>query len=156
MIPIHQTTFGGPDSDQIGNCFATCIASILELPLEEVPNFCAATHWRAAMNAWLKLRGQFYMDVNLPGDLRDDLVSDWGYHVMSGEGPRGLRHSVVGYQGKMVHDPHPSGAGLLDEPDEYGFVVGRNPAIIVDPVHFRYMMLPGDQVHVRPPRGDRG
>lgn len=37
------------------------------------------------------------------------------YHVVVGPSPRGAyNHAVVGLNGKIVHDPHPDGGGLLD------------------------------------------
>lgn len=125
MIGVHQTTFGKGK----GNCFTACIASLLELPIEAVPFFCGKDNWRKATDEWLAPRGYFYLDVSLPGDMRDDLAEYWGYHVISGKSSRGLQHSVIGYRGKMIFDPHPSGEGLVgDESDfEYGFVIPLNP-----------------------------
>lgn len=127
MKPIHQTLFGTGTGGVRGNCFAACIASILEMPLEEVPHFCNHADWRGAANAWLKRFDLFYVDFLLPGDMRDELVSDWGYHVISGMGPRGIRHSVVGLAGKMVYDPYPGGGGLVGDDFEYGLLVSKNP-----------------------------
>jgi predicted subunit of tRNA(5-methylaminomethyl-2-thiouridylate) methyltransferase len=55
MKPVKQTIFGLG-----GNCFAASIASILELPVEEVPNFMAietADYW-TPMREWLRQRGK--------------------------------------------------------------------------------------------------
>ena len=114
------------------NCFSTCIACILELPPNGFPNFCFLDdNWQKATNEWLVRLGVFYLDVKLPGDLRDELTKHWGWHVISGEGPRGHRHSVVGRQGQVVYDPYPDGGGLLGEPDdwEYGFLIPLNPQL---------------------------
>ena len=125
MIPVTQTILLGDPSGERGNCFAACIASILELPIEQVPNFCNHDDWRLRTNEWLSLRGLAYLDVNLVGDARDELVRFWGYHVISGDGPRGVRHAVVGLRGEIVWDPHPTRAGLLDGPEawDYGLFV---------------------------------
>lgn len=123
MIRVHQTKFG----EGAGNCFSACIASLLELPLEEVPFFCADVNWRESTDRWLSPRGYFYMDVTLKGDMRDELCRFWGYHVISGDGPRGLRHSVIGLAGRMVFDPHPSGEGLIGDDFGYGFLVPLDP-----------------------------
>ncbi len=113
------------------NCFATCIACILGRSPHTVPNFCflPGDNWREATNVWLKHLGMFYMDVKLPGDMRDELVKFWGWHVISGDGPRGHRHSVVGRHGQIVHDPYLDGGGLLGTADdwEYGFLIPLNP-----------------------------
>lgn len=123
MRPNYQTRFG----KHRGNCFATCIACLLEVPVDSVPNFCENDNWREATNEWLAQYGLHYQDVTLPGDARDEAVRFWGYHVISGDGPRGLRHSVVGYQGKMIHDPHPEGGGVSGDL-EYGLLVVVDPA----------------------------
>ena len=42
MIPAHQTLFYDPDvspEKQRGNCLSAVVASLLELPIEQVPNF---------------------------------------------------------------------------------------------------------------------
>ena len=36
-----------------------------------------------------------------------------GHYLVSGMGPRGLQHVVVGHEGKFVHDPHPSDKFLV-------------------------------------------
>lgn len=115
-----------------GNCFATAIGCILNRDPAEIPNFCCiADNWREATNEWLKSLGLFYMDVSLPGDLRDELTRFWGWHVISGDGPRGRRHAVVGWRGDIYHDPHPSRDGLLGMRDdwEFGLLVPRHPQL---------------------------
>ena len=112
------------------NCFATCIACILERDPSLFPNFCfASQNWREFTNQWLAKYDLFYLDITLPGDLRDELVKFWGWHVISGEGPRGKRHSVVGYKGEIAHDPHPDGGGLLGTAEdwEFGFLISTKP-----------------------------
>lgn len=41
MKPVNQTQFKPPD----GDCLSACIASILELPLNKVPNYIAYDNW---------------------------------------------------------------------------------------------------------------
>jgi len=121
MGPLTQSILVNDPCGERGNCFAACIASILEVSLEEVPNFCNFDDWRWRTNRWLAPRGLAYIDVTLSGDARDLLVKDWGYHVVSGDGPRGHRHSVVGLRGEIVWDPHPSQTGFLGHPHEWEY-----------------------------------
>jgi hypothetical protein len=46
------------------------------------------------------------------------------YHQISGPSPRGqgIWHAVVGCNGQIVHDPHPSKAGLLD-PEQWQYAI---------------------------------
>lgn len=109
MKPIDQTKLHNPEDGVNGNCMAASLASILELPLSEVPKFedMGESKWWIALRRWLKRLGfhllawdkEFYMPV---------------YFIAGGPSPRGVEHSVV-YRGtKMVHDPHPSRAGLVE------------------------------------------
>ena len=112
-----------------GNCFAACVASILEVPVSEVIHFpdgeCA--EWRDIVNDWLFARGLFFLDISLPGDMRDSVVKYWGHHIIMGESPRDgdVMHAVVGYKGDIVFDPHPSRDGLNGNDWTYGFLIGR-------------------------------
>ena len=117
MKPVDQTQFKGlppgenGKPDEVGNCFAACIASIFEFDLEDIPNFCAFVDWQKRVNVWLSKYDFCYLDVRPNADIAFSML---GYHVISGPSPRlpNCYHSVVGLKGKMVHDPHPSRDGL--------------------------------------------
>lgn len=114
MKPIKQSSFG----TEMGNCFSACIASLLELPLEEVPNFCADKEgWPRNAIDWLRNRG--YAFIGMPYDdvpkevaIRD-MQQFGGYFIVSGTSPRfDCLHSVLYKDGKLIHDPHPDGDGV--------------------------------------------
>jgi len=102
-----------------GNCFAACLASIFELPLDEVPN--AALIWRLddedAGARGHKLIDDWLAEVGLAKaglDVGD--CHDWrpeGNWIGSYDSPRlpGETHAVVcrGYDG-VAWDPHPNAA----------------------------------------------
>ena len=123
MIPVMQTRFG-----VTGNCMQACVASILELPLEEVPDFCniaSEDTWFTQMQAWFEGHGLWYVEVRFTYEPK---FPD-GYYLVSGDGPRGLRHVCVARAGEIVHDPHPphpDGSGVTNV-TEYGFVVALEP-----------------------------
>ncbi len=102
MIAVVQTKFGDPD----GNCLEACIATITGIDLVEIPHFL--DDWFEAYSAWLRLRGwcAAWWDSGA-GSVPP------GVAIAAGPGPRGLRHSVVVRDGNAVHDPHPSGDGLV-------------------------------------------
>ena len=134
MKPVDQTLFGEAE----GNYQAACLASILELPLDRVPNFCGdppRTHaWQKAQNEWLA----FYGLVILTVELRDDgqlpsmnFLVDGVICIVSGKSPRGdFDHAVVGryrlstnrHWLEYIHDPHPS-RHFLPKPRSVGFFV---------------------------------
>ena len=116
MIPLKQTRLG-----ETGNCFETCIASLLNLEIEQVPDLLAYEHgpWMEKINEWLASKYKLaYIILYLPKIERDCFFSDKDfYHVMIGNTNRSsdIKHAVVGRRGKMVHDPHPDNIGILDD-----------------------------------------
>lgn len=138
MIPVDQQQLYDPkDESPWGDCVASCIASILEIPLEQIParHFCHCTDGTQTMavNNYLKQFGLGFVRV----PVRDG--SDWShlefllhgvYHTMGGPGPRGCGHEVVGKGMEMVHDPHPSKLGIL-EVEDVGIFVCREPELLI-------------------------
>lgn len=66
MIPVQQRISASGGADVPGDCVKCCIASILELPYEDVPHFVArevrdaegkALWWFEGVNHWLRERG---------------------------------------------------------------------------------------------------
>lgn len=108
MKEVYQTIFKPP----LGNCLQACIASLLELPLEGVPNFMEAGDdaWWAEYSIWMIEEAGVQPLGLTPGG--------WvphGWHLIVGSSPRGdWDHVVVGFQGNIVHDPYPDGEPLLD------------------------------------------
>jgi hypothetical protein len=110
MRPIDQTTFGMPE----GNCFSACVASILHVPLSDVPTFCKHDDWWERFTAWLKERGFWALPLKY-----NEEFPPAGFHILSGKSPRGdFQHSVVAFGNEMIHDPHPSRAGIETRVDQ--------------------------------------
>lgn len=106
-------------AEDAGNCLQACIASLFDLPLDEVPHFIRVPDWWEALNNWLGERGLYVMDYPTDAGL------PWmaGYQLIYGKSPRGdFNHIVVGFEGAMVHDPHPSRDGLENIKGVYLFV----------------------------------
>ena len=106
MIPVDQTRYGDPG----GNCFSACVASLLELPIDDVPYFMH--DWPAAFDAWLEARG--LCQVSVPYD--PSMGVPPGFYILGGQCPRGS-HAVVARGPDIVHDPHPSRVGLTHRED---------------------------------------
>jgi len=136
MKPVTQTQFSFVIGPEAGNCFAACIASILELELEAVPNFVEADDWRSACIEWLRRRGLGYvaLDLNKHAKLYIGNALAGLYCILDGPSPRspGHYHSVVGRIGEhagevgieLVHDPHPDREYFgSQEPTAAGFLV---------------------------------
>jgi hypothetical protein len=113
MKPVDQTTFGFPG----GNCFSACVASLLELSIDDVPYLMDDDEWYLHFRRWLAPRGFYPLCFVLDGGWTPD-----GLHILSGKSPRDpdnqkALHSVVARGSEIAHDPHPSRAGLLRRDD---------------------------------------
>lgn len=106
-----------------GNCWQTAVACILDVDAEELPSQvaieAAGGSYNNALQAYLaKHHGKGYVAMHVPGEAYEQLRIS-GYHLMIGATARtptsGVHHVVVGLDGAMVWDPHPSRAGLTDE-----------------------------------------
>lgn len=111
MKPVFQTRFGAD-----GNCFEASVASLFELPLEEVPDFGKDDFWYDRFTTWCKRHfGLQPLELTVEdGGWRPD-----GYHLISGMTSRGLRHSVVGYGGEEIHDPYPGAGEKIEDPETF-------------------------------------
>jgi hypothetical protein len=126
MTPVDQLVLHDPTvPEQLGDCLRACIASLLDLPADQVPHFVQdgyyagdldddGDQWYRLLRGWLRDRG---MDVLWPA--ADDVGEYLPWSLLDlcllcGPSPRGpFLHVVVGRpDGTVVHDPHPSRDGL--------------------------------------------
>jgi hypothetical protein len=104
MKPAFQTKF-----PQRGNCFTACLASLLGLDIADLPAFeDASDNPFIPAKRWLCDR-----DMNL-GHATAEFPPQ-GYAIAVGPSPRNpnIQHAVVVLDGRIVHDPHPDGLGLI-------------------------------------------
>jgi len=121
MKPVMQTRVG-----EEGNCLSACIASLLEVPIEEIDLSCALNPdtWFEQLNAKLKPFGVMLFDLGVrhdgQGNLFVSLVPDQHFIAMGPTNQHPTRHHAVIWKqvGESrlvpVHDPHPDRIGLLD------------------------------------------
>lgn len=108
MKPVYQTITVGP----LSNCLQAAIASLLEMPLEDVPNFneYSSVEWYQRMLDWFEGRGLGLLRVWEAGLSR--AFSRSGYYLTTVKSPRGdFYHAMVSRNGEIVHDPYPGGNG---------------------------------------------
>ncbi len=124
MIPVTQTKVSVKNSlgNNVvnGNCFAACVASIIELPITEVPNVevlfdLPDSLWFEVMGKFLESKGFELYTSNTP--------PEQGYYIANGVSPRGILHSCVYHNGELVWDPHPSHEGITSE--KYYFLIDK-------------------------------
>jgi hypothetical protein len=111
---VTQTILYSPEANArgvYGNCLQAAIASALGLDLDAVPHFGAFTWWEPAVRLWLRGRCLAWRMVGgIPA----------GRSIVVGPTNRQTGdHAVVGDDGKIAWDPHPSRAGLLSVKHAY-------------------------------------
>lgn len=102
-------------TDEKGNCFSACLATMLGLQIEDVPNFFDLSDgdddlWWASVREWLKPRNLGLLTINANQELLYKFPG--AYLIVAGKSIRDRYHAVIYKNGEMVHDPHPSNAGL--------------------------------------------
>lgn len=126
MTPVDQEFLHDPANGSYGDCQRAAIASILNLPLSAVPHFNADNtdvltfHTRLKDFLATKNLGHYEFtafDFTMFGYPEPTPV----YHLIYGMTERGFQHAVVGYNGEVVHDPHPSKAGLLPDKGQWSY-----------------------------------
>lgn len=123
MIPVHQTAH-----DHNGNCLAACIASVLEIPIEGVPNFILEDGWRNATNRFLEKYGLFLLCVRIEaGETPEEVLPD-GWMLVCGRSMKDRWHATVGRRGQVVFDPAPTPVVFIDDSREYELFVVLDPA----------------------------
>lgn len=128
MRPQDQEFTHQPEAGQFGDCQRAVIASLLDLPIAEVPHFNGMAKgdpnifWDL-LQAFCKLHGYVYLTIPARCGAAFYGLDDDIHHEISGPSPRGtgVFHAVVGKGGQIVFDPHPSRAGLAGDPAEWEF-----------------------------------
>lgn len=116
MKPVTQTIVGV--GNRRANCLMAAVASILEVSVESMPDVADAEDRGLA---WYGTLRDALAPFHLVPVLYDQLsaafppIAPAGYHIACGLSPRQQEdHAVVAFDGRVVHDPHPSGDGLRD------------------------------------------
>jgi hypothetical protein len=107
MKQVIQTRFNTE-----GNCFAACVASILEVSIDEVPWLKEPENWEdysLRLNNYLKEKHDlklFAFEYDSLTNHYPDTLTD-GFYIVSGKIEGGLEHSVVYKNRELVHDSNP-------------------------------------------------
>jgi hypothetical protein len=92
MMRVYQTAHG----PRKGDCWRACIASLLELLPQQVPDFVnnSNRHWLTNTKRWLRNRGKRLIHLC---DHRKPYIQ-----IVQAE--KSL-HALIMYHGKVLHDP---------------------------------------------------
>lgn len=125
MIPVMQTVMYQDEPRVYGDCMRACVASILELPVDDVPHFLQEAGGHVV--EFYDLIEDFLDSRGIQVLWQHDLSYHWRpgdpsvYHLMSGPSPRhaGVGHCIVGRNGHPYFDPHPDNAMLSGTSDQW-------------------------------------
>jgi hypothetical protein len=119
-----------------GDCVRACVATILNEPLDAVLHYAQyGARWFDVM----RLDARTEHELDWAYYELDDLLElppenqPVGWCILTGPSPRGpFNHAVVGTgSGRIVHDPHPSRAGLEQVVDAIVLVRPYDPAPVL-------------------------
>lgn len=123
MEKVYQNRFGLE-----GNCLSAVMATLLKVKLEDVPFFhkgCAILNeknerlenknnilfWKNFEN-YIDSLGMGYEYFEYTPQLARSLK---GLYLVGGKSKRDFQHAVIYKGGKLWHDPHPEGGGVIPE-----------------------------------------
>lgn len=113
----EQTKFGSGR----GNCIAACVSSLLDLPIEDVPNvetlFFLDTEdnetpplWAVVLDAFLLGKGYSWREAT-----KEELDSEDMYFLVIGKGQDRVTNHACIYKGRyLFFDPNPFKKGLTE------------------------------------------
>ena len=125
MIPVMQTVLYQDKPRVYGDCMRASIASLLDLPIEDVPHFLQLAEGHVV--EFYDLIEEFLEARGISVLWQHELAYHWRegdpsvYHLMSGPSPRhaGVSHCIVGRNGHPYFDPHPDQTMLAGTPDQW-------------------------------------
>lgn len=136
MKPQHQLFRHRPDEGQIGDCWRTVIACLLNMPAADVPHF-VQTCWNesatatARLRAWLASVGYGYVEMAYTGTgaLQSilDSIADCNpntYYLLGGNSKTGCGHCVIGLNDQVAWDPSPDAVGITGPMDDGYYWIG--------------------------------
>lgn len=107
----------------IGDCLRACTASVLDLPLKDVPHFLrdypgappkGMPYFYDAWTKFMEDHGVIPSPIWGPFEKTPKLL---GYYLAAGPASREYgvgQHIVIMRDGELFHDPHPSRAGVTE------------------------------------------
>ena len=114
------------------NCFQACVATVLGIPIDEVPDACDGAIWDwNAFQEWLSRRGLQAIEIGFGNGGTIYPVAVPVMCILTGKSPRECvtgHHAVVAYyigmEGfQLLHDPHPANEWIDGEPTHATFFV---------------------------------
>lgn len=140
MRVLKQANLHDPENDIWGDCHRTCIAMLLNLERDEVPNFAEvakddADKFHALVRDWLAGRGYATFSLAFDADLDSVLSTMRGmnpgtFYLLGGMSRTGCAHSVIGLNDRIIADPSRTDSGIVGPIDGYYWITVLVPMIL--------------------------
>lgn len=143
MRPLKQRFRHNPEKGEFGDCHRTCLAMLLEVERDSVPNFAemAADQWalwQDLVNEFLAEHSMGMFRIAFSDTLETVLhymlrVNPGIYYTLSGTSKNGTGHCVVAINDKIVADPSLDDSGIVGPmEDGYFWVEVLVPGLMVN------------------------
>lgn len=132
MKPLQQRFKHNPDEGVYGDCHRACIASLLELELDDVPHFGEGNPPHEEFNRRVAdfLKSRDLVSVGAPYQTSleflfecQKITNPGAFYLLGGTSKTGVNHTVIGFEDKIVHDPSISQSGIVGPCDDGYFWV---------------------------------
>ncbi|HEV7913020.1 MAG TPA: hypothetical protein VGP22_04590 [Albitalea sp.] len=129
MIRHTQLFRHRPEEQQIGDCWRTTIACLLDKHPSEVPHFLDgcwgdARQANANTRAWLATQGLSFVEVAYQACALESILASVSainpdtYYLLGGNSRTGCGHSVIACNDQIVWDPSIDDAGIVGPMDD--------------------------------------
>jgi hypothetical protein len=130
MKKVMQTKFG----QKQGNCFQAAVASLFELELDQVPDFCnlykSEEEWFGKFVQWLNKKGLSAIMISTDiDDINRPNYKDC-YLLVGGVNQDSTNHEVVYCNSMIAHDPNPNTKKFT--PRDVILIFKQNPRFLGD------------------------
>ncbi len=143
MTPLKQRFKHDPTNGVWGDCQRAAVASIFDLALNDVPDFGdggpSSEEFRRRIDAFMERYGLVAVSVPYNCTLEQlleatALQANNVYFLLGGTSRTGVNQTVVGYNGKIIHDPSLTDAGITGPCDDgyywIEYFVARHPSAL--------------------------
>jgi hypothetical protein len=123
MKPQKQKNRHRPEEGIYGDCHRTCIAMLLNMDRDDVPNFAEVfpddgKSFRDICEEWTRAHGFATVSIPFPNSFEEvgrfmRVVNPGVYYLLGGESRSGVNHSVVAVNDVIACDPSLNDSGII-------------------------------------------
>lgn len=109
------------------SCCPACIASIFEIPIEDVPDLPDDDTWIEVLNEWLRRFGLYSFAVTFAIKEQREVLKGYTLGGIKSKNFVGKDHCVVCFDGKIVWDPLTGEKDGTEYPDTWEIFIVTDP-----------------------------